>query len=138
MPEAVRNFDPELLSSPCSNKRNFLPIQPNTAGAFIVSDDRVVALWTPAPESFIFISLYGRLKAFGSYNPWGDNKLRRERDFISYRVVGEVVEPNTVPELSPPSYLAGVKGFKEYLFLFLGRFEDEFKSSVEFHKGGKR
>ena len=51
------------------------------------------------------------------------------------------MELNAVPDLGFPTDFAGVvvselvlfKGFKEYLFLFLSGFENEFKGSLEFH-----
>jgi len=65
--------------------------------------------------------------------------LGREGRFISYSVVGRVVELNTVPDLGFPSYFASVvvgelelfKGFKEYLLLFLSGSKNKLKSSLQ-------
>jgi len=136
--EVVRNLYLEPLSSLYGSKGNFLSIQPNSIGAFIVTDSRVVTLRTPALESFS-LSLYSGLETFCSHNSCGYNELGREGRFISYSVVGRVVELNTVPDLGFPSYFASVvvgelelfKGFKEYLLLFLSGSKNKLKSSLQ-------
>ncbi|EDP76042.1 hypothetical protein HG1285_17769 [Hydrogenivirga sp. 128-5-R1-1] len=138
--EVVGNFYLEPLPTSDSGKGNFLSIQPGAVRAFTVADSWVVALRTSTFKTFLF-SLNGRFKAFCSYDSCRDNELGREGCFISYGVVGKVVELNTVPGLGFPSYLAGVvvgklilfNSFKEYLFLVFGRFDDEFKGSLKSH-----
>jgi len=138
--EIIRNSNFKLLSSFNGRKRYFFSIQPNSIASFIITNSGIFAFWTPAFESFSF-SLDCRLETFGSYDPCRDYKLRRERGFVPNGVVSELVEFNPVPELSFPTNFTGIvvsklillNGFKKYLLLLFGRFENKLNSPLQSH-----
>ncbi len=138
--EVLRDFYLKLLSSFGGSEGDFFSIQPEGIGAFVVSDSGITALGALALETFS-LSFDGGFEAFGSDNSCGDYELGREGSFVSNSLVGELMEFNTIPELSRPAYFAGVvigkfvllKGFKEYAFLFFGRFKNKLDGSLQYH-----
>lgn len=92
--------------NPSSNgrKRSSSLVKPDTCGPSVVPDSMLFSCGTGSLFPFPQLILSGR-KSFRSFHPSGNNELTRKRSNLSFSLVSEVVEFNSIDSLNFPTVL---------------------------------